>query len=83
MTRKFFSTVFAAAMFAALAVPALGIGSASAEPADKTVICHSTGSETNPYVRIEVSENAWNGHDHHHDGADTTPGEGFCPGEGE
>src|SRR4029453_8687355 len=31
----------------------------------KISICHATGSESNPYVHITVSENAGNGHGGH------------------
>lgn len=33
-----------------------------AEPAPKVTICHATSSETNPWTRIVVSENAIGGH---------------------
>jgi FtsZ-interacting cell division protein ZipA len=39
-----------------------GDRSAEAQGADKVTICHGTGSETNPYVQIVVSENAIGGH---------------------
>ena len=40
--------------------------SAGDKDGDKKVsICHATGSESNPYVHITVSENAANGHDGH------------------
>lgn len=56
---------------------------ANADPAGKVIICHATGSETNPYVLIEVSENALNGHfrDGHQMGEDIiNPPNGVCPG---
>ncbi len=35
--------------------------------ADKVTICHATGSQTNPWVRINISENAVGAHLEHHD----------------
>lgn len=35
---------------------------ANADPEDKISICHATGSESNPYVEITISENGLNGH---------------------
>lgn len=53
--------VLAAAGIAGLAL--LGASTpASADPEGKISICHATGSETNPYVEIEISENGLNGH---------------------
>jgi hypothetical protein len=50
-------------------------------PAGKTTICHSTGSATNPYVTITVSDNALPAHARHHDGRDVIPAPaGGCPG---
>lgn len=49
----------------------------------KVLICHATGSETNPYVLIEVSENALKGHfkDGHQENEDIlNPESGVCPG---
>ncbi|MBT2596093.1 hypothetical protein [Arthrobacter sp. ISL-72] len=55
--------------------------------ADKITICHATGSETNPYVVITISEKAWwNGHKDGHNGhADIypVPAGGCCPAEEE
>lgn len=38
-----------------------------AVPAPKIEICHLTGSETNPWVEIEINENAWSAHVKHGD----------------
>lgn len=46
--------------------------------AGKTTICHSTRSDTNPYVEITVSDNALEAHARHHDGRDIIP----APSEG-
>ena len=37
-------------------------GTTVAEPAPKIDICHFTGSVTNPYIIINVSQNAWEDH---------------------
>jgi hypothetical protein len=42
-------------------------------------ICHATGSETNPYVLIEVSENAVPAHDRHQNDEDIINPQGDCP----
>lgn len=65
---------------ALMALSAVAISSAaSAAPAEKVTICHATGSETNPYVTITVSENALKGHDKHGDDIIPAPATG-CPG---
>jgi hypothetical protein len=46
--------------------------------AGKTTLCHSTGSATNPFVTITVSNNAVKAHARHHDGRDIIP----APAEG-
>lgn len=51
--------------------------SALAQPV-KTTLCHRTRSETNPYVRISVSQSALRGHMRH--GGDLIPAPGgVCP----
>src|SRR5919199_598863 len=38
----------------------------AADPPHHLIICHATGSATNPYVAINISIDAWvNGHSHH------------------
>jgi hypothetical protein len=46
----------------------------------KETICHATGSETNPYVRITISVNALKAHDRHQNDEDIIPAPaGDCP----
>src|SRR3954454_24402977 len=48
--------------------------------AGKTTICHATGSATNPYVTITISNNAIPAHQRHQDGRDIIPAPaGGCP----
>jgi len=48
--------------------------------AGKTTICHATGSATNPYVTITISNNALPAHSRHQDGRDIIPAPaGGCP----
>ena len=47
-------------------------------PSGKTTICHATGSATNPYVTITISNNAIPAHKRHQDGRDIIP----APAEG-
>jgi hypothetical protein len=74
------------------AKPAKSKGSESSAPAaatppanphakaGKTTICHSTGSETNPFVTITISDNALKAHARHHGGRDIIPAPaGGCP----
>ena len=50
--------------------------------AGKTTICHATGSATNPYVTITISDNALPAHARHQDGRDLIPAPaGGCPSE--
>jgi hypothetical protein len=47
----------------------------------KTTICHATGSATNPFVMITISDNALAAHTAHQDGRDVIPASGgTCPG---
>lgn len=54
---------------------------ANADPEDKISICHATGSETNPYVEITISENGLKGHNAQgvHDGDIVPAPYGGCP----
>jgi hypothetical protein len=45
----------------------------------KVTICHATGSETNPFVRITVSVNALKAHTAHQNGEDIVNPTGDCP----
>lgn len=52
----------------------------AAAKAGKTTICHATGSATNPYVQITISDNALKAHARHQDGRDIIPAPaGGCP----
>jgi hypothetical protein len=74
-----------------VAVAALGFTPAALAGGDgkkgddgKTTICHATGSSTNPYVLITVSDNALPAHKRHQHGEDIIPaptykGKPFCP----
>src|SRR4051794_40082364 len=70
--------VAAGGLLTASGVTALA-GVALADPAPKYTICHSTNSETNPYVEITVNESAVDGfgkNDHtHHLGPIWQPGD--------
>jgi hypothetical protein len=47
----------------------------------KTTLCHATGSDTNPYVEITISDRAVQAHSRHQDGEDLIPAPaGGCPG---
>ena len=54
---------------------------ANADPEGKISICHATGSESNPYVEITISENGLNGHNAQgvHDGDIVPAPSGGCP----
>src|SRR5436305_1353772 len=60
---------------------AAAAGDKPAKDHGKTTICHATGSATNPYVEITISNNAIPAHRRHQDGRDIipAPAEG-CPG---
>jgi len=45
----------------------------------KIMICHATGSEKNPYNKISISVNGFNGHDKHSGDIIPAPA-GDCPG---
>ena len=46
----------------------------------KVTICHATGSDSNPYVKITIAEPAVEAHRRHQDGEDIIPApEGDCP----
>lgn len=70
MRQKIAGGVFALAMIVGMATPLIGVGAAAAAPAEKVSICHSTRSEKNPYVFINVSSNALAAHQAHHNGDD-------------
>ena len=72
--------VLAAAGIASLALLATG-APANAGPEDKISICHATGSDSNPYVKIWISENGLNGHNAQgvHDGDIVPAPAGGCP----
>ena len=73
--------VLAAAGIAGLALLAIS-APANAGPDDKISICHATGSDSNPYVEITISENGLNGHYAQgvHDGDIVPAPAGGCPG---
>ena len=73
--------VLAAAGIASLALLAIS-APANAGPDDKISICHATGSDSNPYVEITISENGLNGHNAQgvHDGDIVPAPAGGCPG---
>jgi RTX calcium-binding nonapeptide repeat (4 copies) len=45
----------------------------AASAAEKVTICHATGSATNPYVQVTISENAVPAHKRHQDRQDIIP----------
>jgi hypothetical protein len=50
-----------------------GGGNGNGNENGKVTLCHATGSETNPYVVITISENALPAHLAHQDGEDIYP----------
>ncbi len=72
--------VLAAAGIAGLALLATS-APANAGPDDNISICHATGSDSNPYVEITISENGLNGHYAQgvHDGDIVPAPAGGCP----
>ncbi len=71
MRKKIVALAFASGLLIAVAVPMFGVaGTTSAEPLEKVTICHRTGSESNPWVVITISGNAWSdpGHVPHNPG---------------
>ena len=74
-TKKMTVTALAATL-----LMAAGVTSASAARAPKVTICHATGSASNPYVEITISQNAADAHDRHHGERDIIPAPaGGCP----
>ena len=53
----------------------------TASAGEKVTICHATGSATNPYVQVTVSENAVEAHRAHQEREDIIPAPATgCPG---
>ncbi len=84
MVKKITLTIVLA--FSLVGMVAFATQSNPAKP-DKDTICHATGSQTNPYVRIVVNWNAINGHFNNngsplqgHQGDLLFEGEVDCPG---
>jgi hypothetical protein len=75
------ATVLASAAFAGFRALDLGPSAASEYP-KKVTICHHTGSQTNPWVEITVSENAVKAHVGHHDGDFIVGPNAPCPPTG-
>ena len=72
--------VVGALLAGTVGVASMPVASASPGPPSKVTICHATGSASNPYVQITVSENAvreGRGHnrDNHQGGEDIIPPE--------
>src|SRR5262245_18640917 len=61
--------IVGALLCGAIGIASMPVASASPGPPGKVTICHATGSASNPFVQITVSENAVrNGRGHNHDG---------------
>lgn len=72
--------ILATAGIAGLAL--IGVTAPANAGGDKVSICHATGSETNPFVQISISENALNGNGGHasHEGDIIPAPAAGCPG---
>jgi hypothetical protein len=72
--------ILATAGIAGLAL--FGVTAPANAGGDKVSVCHATGSETNPYVQISISENALNGNGGHasHEGDIIPAPSAGCPG---
>lgn len=69
-------------LVAASLVFVVGFAATAVAGSDRTTICHATGSESNPYVEITVSNSALAAHRHHQGREDIIPAPaGGCPGE--
>jgi hypothetical protein len=71
--------VLASAAFAGFRAFDLGPAAASEYPGKKVTVCHHTGSQTNPWVEITISENALPAHLGHHDGDFVVTPTSPCP----
>ena len=71
-------SLFKRAMLGACSLLILAAPSASAAPAGTITICHATGSATNPFVTITVSQNGLHGHNGHANDIIPAPA-GGCP----
>lgn len=72
--KKVMFVVLIMMLLLAMAIPAF------AAPAQKVDVCHNTSSETNEWVLISISDNAWDAHASHGDASpgDAVPGmEGY------